>query len=159
MGKRKKELKKRILELEKLISQKDEIISILQDEINKNNYIPYYPYPWNPPYIPYVSSVDICIDGQMHDYPDVWFGTMAPSCKKCGKQAVQTTVTYNNQTTDVVKINDDITNNLYFDSGRPYDKIVDDELINEANELLNYEKFFGKTIWKTTTDNTTKIIN
>ena len=68
-------------------------------------------------------------------------------------------ITYNNQTTNVIKINDDFANNLYFNSGRPYDKIVDDKLINEANELFNHEKFFGRSIWKTTTDDNTKIIN
>lgn len=34
-----------------------------------------------------IATSDVCIDGNLHNYPSAWFGTVPPNCQKCGKQA------------------------------------------------------------------------
>lgn len=42
------------------------------------------------PYIPYIyGPVDVC----QHEYPQPWFGTVPPNCKKCGQNMSVPTVT------------------------------------------------------------------
>lgn len=38
-------------------------------------------------------STDNCIDLSGHDYPNPWFATIPPHCKKCGKQAPSMQIT------------------------------------------------------------------
>lgn len=43
--------------------------------------------------IPYIQDMDKCVDGDEHTYPNPWFGTVPPSCTRCGKQGTTYTVT------------------------------------------------------------------
>ena len=90
---KKKELEKRVKELESLVSEQKYIIELLKQEINNNQYIPKYPQPLDdylkPPFIVECE----------HDYPLVWHGTVPPRCGKCGKEAPMLHFTYDSGTT------------------------------------------------------------
>lgn len=47
-------------------------------------------WPWSQPAI---SPIDLCTDGQHHEYPFPWHSTAPAPCKKCGKQAQTYTIT------------------------------------------------------------------
>lgn len=61
---------------------------------------PYIPQPYTYPNIG-DYNVNSCPMGGYHEYPDIWHGTIPPSCKKCG-QNQQPLVTYCNTPTAVV---------------------------------------------------------
>lgn len=83
----KKELEKRIAELELLVEQKDFLIQNLQSQLNQ--------YPIT---VPFQELSDRCSDGGEHDYPNPWHSISPAFCKKCGKQAEQHPITYSNGT-------------------------------------------------------------
>jgi hypothetical protein len=69
----KKDLEKRIEELESLVEQQKNLIDILLTQRNNNTTL-----------IPN-NTEDLCIDGKGHDYPSPWHSVTAPNCRKCGK--------------------------------------------------------------------------
>lgn len=63
----------------------------LQGKQDRPNYMPsVWPFAETTP--------DLCSDGGQHDYPNPWFATIPPSCKKCGKQSLGYTVSYTTTT-------------------------------------------------------------
>ena len=61
-----------IIELQKEIIRLKEQLTIQSSQPLPN------PFIYNPP--------DLCTDGGLHDYPNPWFATIPPCCKKCNKQ-------------------------------------------------------------------------
>lgn len=71
-------LKEQIELLKKLVSSQEQLIA----EMRKNT-------TW-----PVVSIPSIWTTPCQHEYPNPWFGTVQPNCKKCGQQASGTITVY-----------------------------------------------------------------
>jgi hypothetical protein len=81
----KKNLKKRVKELELLLEQKDQLIKQLLNELDNKQ----------PQVIPYFGNSDnLCTDGKPHEYPMPWHSLSPAPCKKCGKLSEQYPITY-----------------------------------------------------------------
>lgn len=98
----KKELEKRILELEKQVKNYDFMIELIQRQLD--NQQPLYP---NYPTI--TIGQDVC----EHDYPNPWHSVEPPHCKKCGEQAPKFEITFGNTTGDVMDFNQFGGNMMY----------------------------------------------
>lgn len=70
-------LKEQIKELEKLVELKERRIQELQSIIDNNILFP------KNPHITLPLNFSVC----EHVYPSPWFGTVPPSCMKCGQQS------------------------------------------------------------------------
>jgi len=70
----KKDLEKRIKELEQLVEYQNKLIEVYQS---------FAPYGLTLPEKPEGD----CPMGGWHEYPTVWHGTVPPPCKKCGQPA------------------------------------------------------------------------
>ena len=98
----KKELQKRILELEKLVDDKDYIINFMQLQLDNLRQFPTIQ-----------MGEDKCIDGNGHSYPDVWHSIIPPHCKKCGKQAQSYDITFIDNTGSPMSFKDFGGNMMY----------------------------------------------
>lgn len=107
---KKKDLEKRILELEKLVKQKDMLIEQLQFQLQLNNQSPVVPF----------FNDDLCWDGKPHDYPSPWFATTPPHCKKCGKQGKQMEITCEEKNTGSPMDFDKFGGNMMYSNNTTY---------------------------------------
>lgn len=82
----KKELEKRILELEKQVKNYDFMIELIQRQLDNQQQFPVFP--------PISIGDGECIDVNGHDYPNPWHSITAPHCRKCGKQAKTYDITF-----------------------------------------------------------------
>jgi hypothetical protein len=99
----KDELLDKIIRLEKVIEQKDQMILDLQRLLmnNQNNQL-------NP-----FWDNDQCD----HEYPSPWHGVIPPHCKKCGKQAPKMEITFGDGTGDYIPPQPYTTSNTVTVSG------------------------------------------
>lgn len=78
---KKKDLKKRIKDLESLVAEQRKII----DDLKYNQYFKY---------LELGGFKETCYDGKDHEYPLNWLSISRPHCIKCGKQAPNYEITY-----------------------------------------------------------------
>ena len=84
MFQRAKRLIKTIIELPETLERLEAKIDEKQDK-QQFQYVP-------------TTSDTITIKWCDHEYPNPWFGTVPPSCKKCGQTAIQLFPTYTTST-------------------------------------------------------------
>jgi hypothetical protein len=81
----KKDLKKRIIELEDLVNHQKRLIDVLYIQLDEKLPFTYPPIP--------VQQGD-CPAGGWHEYPNPWHSITAPFCIKCGQSAPNMGPTY-----------------------------------------------------------------
>lgn len=102
---KKKDLKKRIEELENLVKLQQETIKLIQIELDQKINYPTQPVEVNNVAVPFfVPQGDFCIDGDYHEYDNETTGGMI--CKKCGKSLpnYKPTITMETNSTDNTNI-------------------------------------------------------
>ena len=93
---KKKKLKNKIKKLEKIVEYQQSTIEILNETLRNTR----------PINVPSQWEQDLCLDGKEHDYPLVWYGTIPPTCGKCGKQAPSLDITFTTSGSDSINFYD-----------------------------------------------------
>lgn len=79
---------------------------------------------------PLLQDPNACIDQFGHDYPNPWFGTIPPMCRKCGKQATMPFIRY---ATDKTNGAPDFNQ---FGGNMMYSNTTQDDIDNEEDDLI-----------------------
>jgi hypothetical protein len=85
---------------------------------------------------PLLQDPNACIDEFGHDYPSPWFGTIPPYCRKCGKQANGTFITYGINTNAAGFDFNQFGGNMMYSKDNVNDNSTADDGSNEEDDLI-----------------------